>query len=53
MRLTQKIDKESLHKASATEEIFSRVSDKLKPEMNIIYNKGDERYLSDMALFFR
>ena len=57
MRLTQKIDKESLHnamrKAGATEEIFSRVSERLKTEMHIIYEKGDERDLSDMALFLR
>ncbi len=57
MRLTQKIDKKSLHdamrKASETEKLYGKVSARMKTEMDIIYEKVDQRDLSDMALFLR
>lgn len=57
MRLTQKIDRESLHqamrKASKTKNIYDKVSARMKSEVDKIYAKGDQRDLADIALFLR
>ncbi len=57
MRFTQKIDRQSLHEAmrtaNATENIYHRVAERMRSEMNRIYDKGDERDLCELTLFLR
>lgn len=57
MRLTQKIDRQSLHqamrKASETEIAYRRVTARMSAEMKKIYDKGDERDLCELAMFLR